>query len=291
MKSFISPIYFQTNSISSEKLTGGLLLSSDKKNWLAFSKEKISIAEKLSGQDIKSLLDHTLSLLKNKLSNVNNLIETGKNQLFELNHNFSEEYLSYLNRYSKGVIQFSKPKPIALIPSDEEFKNLYELFVGEPLFMESKKVKTSSFYSKLKLKLDVPGLVEKADIDYTIDPNSVRGILKPAQITLITKNGAIEALQAIDFSNSTKTVVDHIYEFEIIAKHLSEFGKNKNLKNGKYNVVINSPTPGSDQEKLLNNFLESSKNTFAILEIDEVSKIVENIIQNPHTKFSDLIAT
>ena len=67
-------IYFQTNSISSEKLTGGLLLFSAKKNWLAFSEEKINVASKLAGSDIKKMLEHIETLFKNKVSKANEAI-------------------------------------------------------------------------------------------------------------------------------------------------------------------------------------------------------------------------
>lgn len=289
MKAFIAPIYFQTNSISSEKLTGGLLLSSSSENWMAFSKEKITIAQKLSGHDIKNLLDHVLALFENKVAQTNAILEKNLNQLFEIKHTFSEEYFNYLNKYSQGLIQFGKPKPIAIIPNANEFAKLFELYVGEPLYQKAKVSKKNSFHSNLKLKLGAPGLYEKADIDYVIKPGLVKGILKPAQITLITKNGAIEAVQAIDFSNSPSTIVNHIYEFEIVAKHLHKFETEKSLKKGKYKIVINKPDQSTDQEILFNNFFQSAGDTFSIIEPDELGHIIDDIISKPHSKFSEFL--
>ncbi len=291
MKVFIAPIYFQTNSISSEKLTGGLLLYSTKKSWLAFSEEKMTVAGKLGGLDLKKLLEHTLNLFQNKIEKDNQSTKKGTDELFEFGQGLTDQYLVYLSKYSKGVIQFAPPKPIAIEPSDTAFAKLFEMYVGEKLVHKNKKEKHVSFHHAIKEKLTVPGLDEKADIEYEIQPNQIKGILKPAQLTLITKNGSIEAVQAIDFSNSIKTVVDHIYEFEVIASHLHKFEIQKNLKKGNYKIVVNKPMQGSDQEKLFNDFYQSAKDTFGIIEPSDIAEIVNDILKKPHTKFSEFLLT
>jgi len=289
MKAFIAPIYFQTNSISSEKLTGGLLLFSKKKNWLAFSDSKITMTEKLGGSDIKKLIDHTIVLFENKIQKANDLISMNDKGLFEMNQTVTEQYINYLSKYSKGVIQFAAPKPIAIEPSEHEFEKLFELYVGEPLHLKNKKIKHTSFHSQIKESLETPALKEKADVDYVITPELVKGILKPAHITLITKNGAIEAVQAIDFTNTTKTVVDHIYEFEVMVKHLNKFETEKKLKKGVYKVVVNKPEEGTEQVSVFNNFFQSANDTFKVIEPGELESIVNDIVSKPHTKFSDFV--
>lgn len=289
MKAFIAPIYFQTNSISSEKLTGGLLLSSAKKTWLAFSKSKVAIADKLAGDDMKKSLEHTLDMFKNKIAQSNQQAKKGSQQSFEFNKSFTDDYLQYLHKYSKGIIQFAKPKPIALEATDKEFAKLFELYVGEALDEKSNKPTHSSFFSQLKTKLQVQGLSKKADIEYVLKPGIIKGILKPAQITLITKNGSIEAVQAIDFSNAAKTIVEHIYEFEVVAKHLKSFESDKALEEGKYKIVVNKPQSGTDQEKLFNDFYDSAKDTFDIIEPEDMNQVVQEILDSPHMKFSEFI--
>ncbi len=290
MKAFISSVYFQTNSVSSEKLTGGLLLFTKKKSWLAFSETKISVAEKLAGTDIKKLLEHTLTLFQNKVQKANDVIALNEKGLFEIHEALTDQYIQYLSKYSKGVIQFSAPKPIAVEPSESTFEKLFELYVGESFPSKEKKIKHTTFHSLIKEKLSIPELSEKADVDYVITPQLIKGILKPATITLITKNGAIEAVQSIDFTTSTKTVVDHIYEFEVMVKHLHKFETSKDLKKGIYKVVVNKPEKGSEQESVFNNFHQSAKDTFKIIEPSEMEKIVDDIISKPHTKFSDFLS-
>jgi hypothetical protein len=287
MKSFIAPVYFQTNSISSEKLTGGLLVSSGKKNWLAFSSEKVALAGKLGGIDLKKLLDHTLELFSNKVKKVNDLTKDEESQLFQSTIVLTSQYLEYLNKYSKGVIQFAAPKPISTVASDEQFQKLFELYVGEELEVKKKKDKPATFHAALKKTLETPGLTEKADIDYVLTPQLVKGILKPAHVTLITKNGALEIVQAIDFTNAPKTLVEHAYEFEVMLKHMNTFESEKKLKKGSYKTVINKPIPGTEQETIFNMFHESSKGSFSIIEPAELDAVVENILKKPHTKFSD----
>lgn len=291
MKAFISPIYFQTNAISLEKLTGGLLLFSEKKNWMAFSEDKINIAGKLGGVELKKLVEHTESLLKNNVAKSNELLKKGDQELFKLKESVSQKYLDYLSKYSKGVIQFGKPKPIAIEASDAAFEKLFELYVGEKPSITGSKKKPVTFHSVIKKKLNVPGLDKKADIDYVIHPEQVSGILKPAQITLLTKNGAIEAVQAIDFCNAVKTIADHVYEFQAIAGHLNSINTGKKSGKNIYKVVANKPLAGSDQEKLFNAFYKTYKDAFDVIEPEEINEVIKNILAKPHQKFSEFLLT
>jgi len=121
MNSFISVLSFQTSSCSGENLAGGLLAISEDKVWFKTSDLKLEIAQMLCGKPYKTELEQIIQLIQN---HINNPTETTPQV-------FSFEYLSYLNRYSKGVLQFSTPKPVGMPIDEVIFEMLYKQFIGE----------------------------------------------------------------------------------------------------------------------------------------------------------------
>lgn len=84
------------------------------------------------------------------------------------------------------------------------------------------------------------GLKEKADLQYTLNPKKFKGILKSVQIPLITVNGSINALQAVDFS--LQPITNHLYETKVIFDALNTFSKQRNNKLEKVKVAFEEPT-------------------------------------------------
>ncbi|WP_028525768.1 hypothetical protein [Runella limosa] len=122
MNSFISILSFQTSSCSGENLAGGLLAVSESKIWFKTSDLKLEIAQMLCGKPYKTELEQIIQLIHN---HINHPTETTPKV-------FSDEYLAYLNRYSKGALQFSVPKPVGMPMDDAVFGMLYKQFIGEP---------------------------------------------------------------------------------------------------------------------------------------------------------------
>lgn len=121
MSSFISVLSFQTSSCSGENLAGGLLAVSEGKIWFKTSDFKLEIAKMLCGQDYETMLKQIIQLIQNQ-------IDTPSKNTQSL---FSADYISYLNRYSKGVLQFGAPKPVGLPLNDTVFAGLFKQFVGD----------------------------------------------------------------------------------------------------------------------------------------------------------------
>ncbi|TAG38092.1 MAG: hypothetical protein EAZ14_01680 [Runella slithyformis] len=122
MNSFISILSFQTSSCSGENLAGGLLAVSEGKIWLKTSDLKLEIAQRLCGKPYKIELEQIIQLIQNHIEHPT---ETTPQV-------FSAEYFSYLNRYSKGALQFSVPKPVGTFIDEATFDMLYKQFIGEP---------------------------------------------------------------------------------------------------------------------------------------------------------------
>ncbi len=108
-------------------MAGGLLAVSGDKLYFKISDQKLRIAEMLCGKPYRSELESTIRLIQNQ---VNQPVETS-------NQVFTREYIAYLNRYSKGAIQFGQPKPVAVIIDDALFEQLYQQFINERPLIEA----------------------------------------------------------------------------------------------------------------------------------------------------------
>ena len=223
MKSLLSVIYLQTNSASGEKIAVGLLAVSENEIFFKIAENKIKLAAKLSTGDVLKHAELSFALISNKIAETNK--ENKGHALIKNESLFTKEYISYLNKYSKGLIQFDTPKSFAGAIEKEMFKTLFQQFIG--IWEEKKPAqkKVEQFHTIIKKQLDKPVFKEKVDVDYTLNPEKIPGLLKSQDITLISKNGNILAAQAIDFNNSEEVITKHAYEYEVMINSLQELGQ------------------------------------------------------------------
>lgn len=291
MKSLLSIIYLQTNTISGEKIAVGLLAISEGEVFFKVSEHKLKLVSKLSNADVLKHAEISFALINNKVTETNK--ENKSHALLKNDSLFTKEYISYLNKYSKGLIQFDKPKSYAGEIDKKIFKALFQQFVGaweEKPQIEKKQVQ---FTTAIKKQLNKPVFTEKVDIDYTLNPAKIQGLLKPQDITLISKNGNILAAQAIDFTNSEEVITKHTYELEVIIGCLQKTGQQNISKKhqGSYYMLFNKPAKGSSQEKLLN---EIKKTKAGIMHIEEAGYLEEleiKLQKDNYYKFSLFEAT
>jgi hypothetical protein len=133
----------------------------------------------------------------------------------------------------------------------------------------------------------------KVDVDYTLQPQKIKGLLLPQDITLISKNGNILAAQAIDFNNSEEVIAKHAYELEVIINCLQKLGEetiNKKHK-GNYYLLFNKPANNSPQEKLLNEIKKTKSGLMNIEEAGFLDELENKLQQDNYQKFSLFEAT
>ncbi|GHA80984.1 hypothetical protein [Pontibacter akesuensis] len=288
MKTFFSIISVQTNSFSNENIVVGIIAISSNKIHFAYSKNKLSLVDKLSSAKIGSFAKSILNQIHNRVLDANLELSSNQSKLEFKNLVFSEEYFKYLNKYNNGVLAFSEPVQINLEFNSDYFSNYYKSFVGEDLAVETFETK-KSFYKKLKPYFEKENLKEKADIKFVFDPLCFKGILKETQIPLITKNGKISSLQTIDFDINTNTIANHIYETQIIYEALYDFSKKVNLKLDKIKIAYEEPELESEQHKLFDLAVKEYKDVFEFVTLDEVNVYTDKICNSKNTKFSELI--
>jgi len=282
MNAFISTIGIQTNSLSSEVITAALLAIDGNKVYFQFSENKIAIAEKLTGVSIKNQVKHTFKLISNKVLEVNHLTNINKAELFAVAPVFDETYVKYLHDYSNGLIQFSTPKPIASKIDKTKFESLFNKFVGESI--ECKDYSQHAFIKKVKQILKNPDLKQKADINYALKPDVIKGLISDIPISLIAKNGSISALQVVDFGiNTTHTIVSKLNEYEIAVNALKKMDKGHK---GYYSIIVEEPDLKSPQHKIFDNVYKYKKEIYKIEDTDALNKTAERIINGNYKKFS-----
>lgn len=272
MKSLVSIIYLQTNTVSGEKISVGLLAISPNEIFFQISDQKLKLAGKLTSADVLKHAEISFSLISNKVNEYNK--ELKSHILIKNESVFTKDYISYLNKYSKGLMQFETPKSFAGVIDKKMFKTLFEKSIAIWEEKPGKATKSVHFHTSIKKQLNKPVFKQKVDVDFTLQPEKVKGLLLPQDITLICKNGNILAAQAIDFTTSEQVIAKHTYEMEIIINCLEKLGQNNINKNhkGSYYLLFNKPEKGSSQEKLLN---EIKKTKAGIMNIEEASFINE----------------
>lgn len=290
MKNLLSIIYLQTNSASGEKIAAGLLAVSENEIFFKVAEQKVKLAAKLSDTDLLKHAELSFGLISNKVDETNK--ENKSHLLFKNDSLFTKEYIIYLNKYSKGLIQFDVPKSYAGIIDKKMFKTLFQQFIG---VWEEKDIekKIEHFHTSIKKQLNKPIFKQKVDIDYTLKPEKIEGLLKPQDITLISKNGNILAAQAIDFKNSEDVITKHAYEYEVMINSLEELAQKTISKKhqGNYYLLFNRPIKNSPQEKLLNQIKKTKSAIMTVEEAGYLGELENKLEKNSYQKFSLFEAT
>ncbi len=287
MDNFLSTIYIETNSVTSEKISVGLLAVTPEEVFFKTSRNKIKIAEKLIGENVNSLVNFSLGNFEKNINTANKNIQKATKELFKAEHTFNKEYIEYLNKYAQGVLQFDAPK-LYMAPIDKQiFDKLFIKYIGK----NKPDTSYSDFYNRVKNRIKRSEIKDRVDVDYNLTPQKIPTLKAEENISLISKNGNILAAQLIDFTSQIELVNSHIYKFESIVNALSAFEKETigNRHKGAYYVLYNQPEPKSAQEKFLNhlNDLEKSKSMkFKMEEADYIDKIEEKIKADNYQKFS-----
>ncbi|MGO3262797.1 hypothetical protein [Mesonia sp.] len=289
MKTFLSILSIKTNNFSNEKIVVGLLAVSANQVFYAYSKDKLKVLNKISHQDnLSNFAESILNQIKKKIDKTNKENFSFQESLSLKKELFSEEYFNYLSNYNNGILNFSKPYEINYLFSTLDFEKYYKNFVGALVEPENKEIKLT-LHKKIKPYFDKKGLEEKADLNYTLHSANFKGVLQDCQIPLITKNGNINALQAIDFNMHPNTITHHLYETKIIFDALSNFAPKINSSVDKIKIAFEEPKLKSKQHILLDLALKEYKDIFKFISPDKVDSFTDKILNSKNSKFSSFI--
>jgi len=286
MKSFFIPTYLKLGKLSEEKLLVGLIAVTPQSVQVKYSTKRIQLCAQVVSPEYAMLAKEILEQIQNKASEVNALLGKSDEIHFENAHVFNADYFEYLKNYSQNTIVFGNVEVFgANQPSS--FLSLYENLMNEK--PELVKAIKSNFHTKIKSNLKASGIEDKADIEFKIGPDQLAGLYNDMTVSLITKNGSIFAVEAIDFNNGIPALTNSLNAFEVLIGSLNQFSKEHKLKMGNYNILNSIPKSGSEQEKLLNHIFKFKKDLYKVMPEESIEEITHKIKSGNYQKFSSLL--
>ena len=267
MKSHYSILSAVVRPEIQEKISIGLLLVSADELFFSFSKNKISILKSLLDPSLYKFLNETIRQIDLAVSSENLKKET----LFANNDHsiqFSESYLSYMNRYSNNLINFSSPVQIDLPANDNLYNFLFKKYIDASGSVQ-KKTKTvekvkEEFYPKIKTYYNTDKEITTAEIPK---------LLMSVNVDIIGKNKIPVFGQIIDFERHVYNIRQDVAVLDFL---MDAYEKNKS-----YSFLI-----GNEPDKIV--FPKSHEawndlrkwNKFSYLPLDEIGKVKEYAVEH-----------
>lgn len=98
------------------------------KYWLQFSKDRINTSKRLIKTNSDSI-DFIVKQIAKQIEQMNLKLQVAQNVLISIEGLLNSVFFKYLNRYSNGLIRFTKPSFLNEILTKDTFGNLFKLFV------------------------------------------------------------------------------------------------------------------------------------------------------------------
>jgi len=251
-----------------EKISIGLLLVSANELFFMCSKNKLSAVRSLIDNSLYKFLNETIKQIDDAVGNEN----SHKNTLFESSeHNiqFSEGYISYMNRYSNNLINFSAPVQIDLPADDKLFDFLYSKYIdatGGPALKKTKSVEKvkDEFYPQIKTYYNT-----EKDVTRTEIPN----LPMTVNVDIIGKNEIPVFGQLIDFERHLNFIQQDVAVLNFLT---DAFEKDKS----KCFMVGNEPDKAT-YPKSHDAWCDLRKwNKFIYLQLEEIEQIKDYAVEH-----------
>lgn len=268
MQTYYSVISAAIRPEIQEKVSIGLLFVTEGKLWLHFSKDKLKITRKLlPGELYKGLQNSIGNIQKAAFLNVEE-----RGHFFSTSFDpklFGNQYLDYLSRYRQNIISFSGPSPIALEPTEANFRTLFIRFVDE-FTQEEEQVSKKRAFQAIKKK---PVIRKHFDIDLEIDQQLVPGLFAPMKVGLAGQNEQRVFVQTVDMSRRYDHISDDVNAFALLSKV---------AKNAKKMLVAWEPPQKELKQHLIWERLKEAKE-FEYIDIKDI-QILEEFAESHDVK-------
>lgn len=270
MKTIYSILYITLNTTLNEKVGIGVLLSDSENNIFKYSLEKLLAVKGLIESERYNLIKSYLKSLEDNINNVNDINLFGNKPV--KSEWLTENYISYLSRYSNNLIQFSEPKYIDIEFSLDNFKKIFEKYIYA--YESSLEIiQNESIYTKVKNTL-YPKIDNRVNVDMVLDSSHFENLFAPIEVSFIGVNGIPVAGQTIDFSKKHYNLENDVTRFVSLTKAIEIEDKGKK---GQYYVLGREPEIKNDKNHLLWKQIRDSV-FLQFVDIDEVG-IIENYIK------------
>lgn len=293
MKSYYSIIRFVNNPLSKENLAIGMIVISEGKVFYKFSKDKISLVNKINTSN-SSLLEYTIE----KVSNFIDLQLKEEVSLFSKEMSVNLEYLNRLSIYNNGFLQFDKPSVINLAFDTFRFHSFFSKYIELNLKEPKRAVIDKTFKKTIENVFHKP-LLNVIDIDYKVKKEQIPGLFFDYTLDGIGVNGSVYTVKSIDL-NSEKPLDNFrkdISELESLNYRIDLFSKDNHLKSNKNNhyLVIDPYTGSKSSYRQLYEILMEQNDKdypYTVINTNFLPKITQEIMDSQSIiKFSEYLGT
>jgi len=283
MKKFYSILKLSPNIATQDSVAIGILLYDGKKFRYHFSERKRKLAKNLLN-DKNVNLKFIVNQIIEKCDTIN--LDKKELQCFSKFDELSKiSYFDYLNKYSNGLIQFSKPKIILEDINDIIFEKLVQSLFAEPVFsLNSNSLKNdisamrNIIYEKLINKID-----NKVHIDYKFNPEVFQSIYFTYEMDCIGLNGSLIGAKSFSFENSLQTIDKNLsHYFTLISSLTSKY--NKSLIENDFYLITDEPQNIASKEHKLWESVNYNK-IITVINPEESDIIAKSIFDKNAKKF------
>jgi hypothetical protein len=283
MNTFTATLFIETNPLSREKLACGLLAITPQKLFFEWAEAKVKMAEGLADKEYKGYFQQRLRTIEKALKEEDRERQQTTNGLFQ--SLLSQSHFERLEQYNAGPVQFGDIKPYGENIDARLFAKLFKDTVHQPVV--KRKRSGSGLYWAVLNKLDRPAIVSKADVQYELPEESIDGLIYNAKLSMITVNGSIQAMQAVDMNKSLTTVVQHLNETEMIYHQLVKLGKQKSTPVDRVKLVYQ---PEEQESDLVKKVRTEKSDVFELMPLGELDQKLERMENDPsYRRFSEFI--
>lgn len=185
------------------------------------------------------------------------------------------DYISYLNKYSNNVLNFSTPKKIDLEISPINFSKLFSKFIDEKYALrdELSPGMSYSLIDKLSLKYSAQ-LHNHFNVDKKINIEEMPSLLMPVKIDLIGVNEIPVFAHEVDFNRTFSLVKREFSELVMLRMAFLDQGKQP-----KGFVICNEPDKSESKHHEIWNYIRKNSD-FEYVDCSEAELVMEYAVEH-----------
>ncbi len=207
MKTFYSILYLNIKPEINERLSLGMLMVFGEKGFYRYSRQKLSVAQKLISKDRYKASAEYLKLVEKAVEGNDAILNTNNfpnlNAESRYQRLFSEQYIAYLSRYNNNLISFSKPKLLDVACTEDLFKKLFVKLIDEAAFDTAKKHEKRIEVFK---KQFYPTVNNYFNVEKELSPVLYSGLITPVKVDLLGKNKNEVFAHSFDFEKKLNSI-------------------------------------------------------------------------------------
>lgn len=263
-----------------EKISVGFLMIGEQGEIMfEYSPNKLGIAKKLltpnSYLQLKDSLSNISSLYNKELRKTDKQLQNKISYKTENKSPLNIDYISYLNKYSNNVVNFSTPKKIDLEITSTTFFKLFSKYIDEKYSLGYELIPeiSESLIDKLSSKYSAQ-LYNHFNVDKKINIEEMPSLLMPVKVDLIGVNEIPVFAHEVDFNRTFSVVKREFSELVMLRMAFLDQGKQP-----KGFVICNEPDKSEKKHHEIWNHIRKNSD-FDYVDCSEAELVMEYAVKH-----------